>query len=149
MLLDGWYSPRLVILSVLIASLASYTALELAARVTVARGRERIAWLAGGSLAMGIGIWSMHFVGMLAFHLPRPMTYSIALVLLSVFVAIAASALALVVVSRRSVTLPGLAMSAAWMGPAIAGMHYIGMAALEVDARVQFNPWLVTASVII
>jgi NO-binding membrane sensor protein with MHYT domain len=149
MLLDGWYSPNLVLLSVLIASLASYTALDLAARVTVAQGRERIAWLAGGSLAMGIGIWSMHFVGMLAFHLPRPMTYAIELVLLSVLVAIVASALALVVVSRRSVTLAGLAMSAAWMGPAIAGMHYIGMAALEVDARVQFNPWLVTASVII
>jgi NO-binding membrane sensor protein with MHYT domain len=67
--LDGWYSPGLVVLSILIASVASYTALELAARVTAARGRERLAWLAGGSVAMGVGIWSMHFVGMLALHL--------------------------------------------------------------------------------
>src|SRR6266508_4224631 len=66
------YSPLLVILSVLIASAASYTALDLAGRVTASRGRERLAWLAGGSLAMGVGIWSMHFVGMLAFHLPEP-----------------------------------------------------------------------------
>jgi NO-binding membrane sensor protein with MHYT domain/nitrogen-specific signal transduction histidine kinase/CheY-like chemotaxis protein len=149
MLLDGWYNPQLVFLSILIASLASYTALDLAARLTVAQGRERLAWLAGGSLAMGIGIWSMHFVGMLAFHLPRPMAYGVQLVLLSVLVAIVASAFALTVVSRRSVSLVGLAISALWMGPAIAGMHYIGMAALQVEARMQFDPILVTASVAI
>lgn len=149
MLLDGWYSPGLVLLSVLIASLASYTALDLAARITVAQGRERLAWLAGGSLAMGIGIWSMHFIGMLAFHLPRPMAYAVDLLVLSVVVAIAASALALTAVSRRLVTLSGLAISAVWMGPAIAGMHYIGMAALKVDARMRFDAWLVVASVAI
>jgi NO-binding membrane sensor protein with MHYT domain/CheY-like chemotaxis protein len=149
MLLDGWYSPGLVLLSVLIASLASYTALDLAARITVAQGRERLAWLAGGSLAMGIGIWSMHFIGMLAFHLPRPMAYAVELLVLSVVVAIAASALALTAVSRRLVTLSGLAISAVWMGPAIAGMHYIGMAALKVDARMRFDVWLVVASVAI
>ena len=149
MLLDGWYSPQLVFLSILIASLASYTALDLAARLTVAQGRERLAWLAGGSVAMGVGIWSMHFVGMLAFHLPRPMAYGVWLVLLSVLVAIVASAFALTVVSRRSVSLAGLAVSALWMGPAIAGMHYIGMAALQVEARMRFDPALVTASVVI
>jgi NO-binding membrane sensor protein with MHYT domain/nitrogen-specific signal transduction histidine kinase/CheY-like chemotaxis protein len=149
MRLDGWYHPQLVLVSVLIASLASYTALDLAARVTVARGRERLAWLAGGSLAMGIGIWSMHFIGMLAFHLPRPMAYAVGPVVLSVLVAVAASALALTVVSRRSVTLPALALSAFCMGPAIAGMHYIGMAALEAPVRMRFDPWLVAASVAI
>src|SRR5687768_15035641 len=85
--LDGWYSPGLVVLSIVIASAASYTALELAARVTAAHGRERLAWLAGGSVAMGVGIWSMHFVGMLAFHLPIPISYDLWLVLLSVVVA--------------------------------------------------------------
>jgi NO-binding membrane sensor protein with MHYT domain len=68
-------TPLLVILSVLMASAASYAALDLAGRVTAARGRERLAWLAGGSLAMGVGIWSMHFVGMLAFRLPVPIGY--------------------------------------------------------------------------
>jgi NO-binding membrane sensor protein with MHYT domain len=67
------YDPTLVVMSVVIASLASYTALDLAGRVTAARGRRRIAWLASGSAAMGLGIWSMHFVGMLAFRMPsRP-----------------------------------------------------------------------------
>ena len=141
------YSPLLVILSVLIASAASYTALDLAGRVTAARGRERLAWLAGGSLAMGVGIWSMHFVGMLAFHLPIPIGYQMGRVLLSVLVAFAASALALVVVSRPKVGLPALAVGALCMGPAIAGMHYIGMAALNVSATMHFDFGLVVASV--
>jgi NO-binding membrane sensor protein with MHYT domain/nitrogen-specific signal transduction histidine kinase/CheY-like chemotaxis protein len=141
------YSPLLVILSVLIASAASYTALDLAGRVTAARGRERLAWLAGGSLAMGFGIWSMHFVGMLAFHLPVPIGYQLGRVLLSVLVAVAASALALVVVSRPKVGLPALALGALCMGPGIAGMHYIGMAALNVPATMRFDAGLVVVSV--
>jgi NO-binding membrane sensor protein with MHYT domain/nitrogen-specific signal transduction histidine kinase/CheY-like chemotaxis protein len=147
--LVGWYSPGLVVLSILIASAASYTALELAARVTAARGRERLAWLAGGSVAMGLGIWSMHFVGMLAFHLPLPITYGLWLVLLSVVVAIGASALALFMASRPSLGPLALIGAALWMGPAIAGMHYIGMAALSVEARLHYSGWLVVASVAI
>ena len=141
------YTPLLVILSVLIASAASYTALDLAGRVTAARGRERLAWLAGGSLAMGVGIWSMHFVGMLAFHLPVPIGYQLGRVLLSVLVAVAASALALFVVSRPRVGFSALALGALCMGPAIAGMHYIGMAALNVPATMQFDVGLVVMSV--
>ena len=149
MTLHAAYSPSLVVLSVLIASVASYTALDLAGRVTAAHGRERLAWLAGGSLAMGIGIWSMHFVGMLAFHLPVPIGYELGRVLLSVLVAVAASALALVVVSRPHVGLPALGLGALCMGPAIAGMHYIGMAALNVPASMHFDPFLVATSVAI
>jgi NO-binding membrane sensor protein with MHYT domain/nitrogen-specific signal transduction histidine kinase/CheY-like chemotaxis protein len=149
MALHAAYSPSLVVLSVLIASVASYTALDLAGRVTAAHGRERLAWLAGGSLAMGVGIWSMHFVGMLAFHLPMPIGYELGRVLLSVLVAVAASALALVVVSRPHVGLPALALGALCMGPAIAGMHYIGMAALNVSASMHFDPFLVATSVAI
>jgi NO-binding membrane sensor protein with MHYT domain/nitrogen-specific signal transduction histidine kinase/ActR/RegA family two-component response regulator len=145
--IHGTYSTLLVLLSVLIASAASYTALDLAGRVTVTRGRERLAWLAGGSAAMGIGIWSMHFVGILAFHLPVPITYGIGRVLLSVLVAIAASALALVIVSRESIGIEALALGAICMGPAIAGMHYIGMAALNAPAAMRFDPLLVTLSV--
>jgi len=125
------YSPSLVVLSVLIASAASYTALTLAGRVTQARGRDRLAWLAGGSFAMGLGIWSMHFVGMLAFHLPVPIAYRLATVLLSIVPAVAASTLALFLASRARVGLAALALGALCMGPAIAGMHYIGMAALK------------------
>jgi NO-binding membrane sensor protein with MHYT domain/nitrogen-specific signal transduction histidine kinase/CheY-like chemotaxis protein len=143
------YTSSLVVLSVLIASAASYTALSLAGRVTAARGRERLAWLAGGSCAMGLGIWSMHFVGMLAFHLPLPIAYRPGRVVLSMVPAVAASALALVVVSRPRVGLAALALAALCMGPAIAGMHYIGMSALNVAASLHWHAGLVVASVII
>jgi NO-binding membrane sensor protein with MHYT domain/CheY-like chemotaxis protein len=138
-----------VILSVLIASAASYTALTLAGRVTEARGRDRLAWLAGGSLTMGLGIWSMHFVGMLAFDLPVPITYRLATVLLSILPAVAASTLALLLASRPHVGLVALALGALSMGPAIAGMHYIGMAALNVPAALHWDTGLVIASVAI
>jgi NO-binding membrane sensor protein with MHYT domain len=145
--LHAGYSPSLVLVSVLIATAASYAALDLAGRVTAARGRERLAWLAGGSLSMGVGIWSMHFIGMLAFHLPVPITYELGRVVLSVLVAVAASALALVVVSRPNVGLGALAVGALCMGPAIAGMHYIGMAALNVTAALRWDYRLVGLSV--
>ena len=92
----GSYDYRLVALSVLIAVLASYAALDLAARVTAAHGRVRFAWLFGGATAMGTGIWSMHYIGMLAFSLPIPVLYDWPTVLLSLLAAIFASAIALV-----------------------------------------------------
>src|SRR5919199_1318070 len=143
------YNAPLVALSVAIAVAASYAALDLAARVTAARGRERLAWLAGGSIALGTGIWSMHFVGMLAFRLPTPVTYDVWLLALSVLVASVASALALFVVSLEAVGLLALIMAGLFMGPAIAGMHYIGMAAMRMPARIQFRSALVSASVAI
>src|SRR3712207_6364754 len=100
------HDPLLVVLSVLIAIFASYTALDLANSINVARGRARLAWLLGGSMAMGVGIWSMHFVGMLAFRLPGiPIAYDILLLVVSVLVAISASAAALFIVSRRKVAI--------------------------------------------
>ena len=95
----GSYDHRLVVLSILVAILASYVALDLAVRVTAARGGVRRAWLAGGAISMGLGIWSMHFVGMLAFQLPIPVRYDVSTVLISLLAAILASGVALYVVS--------------------------------------------------
>lgn len=94
------YDPVFVVLSVVVAMLASFAALYLAGRVRSDTGATRLGWIAGGATVMGIGIWSMHFVGMLAFHLPVPIRYDVPLMLLSVVVAIAASLLALVIVTR-------------------------------------------------
>src|SRR5580704_14737895 len=99
--INGSYDFRLVALSVLIAVLASYAALEMAARVTAAQGSIRFAWLLGGAMAMGTGIWSMHYIGMLAFSLPFPVLYDWPTVLLSLLAAVFASAIALFVVSRQ------------------------------------------------
>ena len=150
MVLTGSYSPLLVFLSVVVASAASYTALDLAGRLSSLGGRARLGWLLGGSLVLGVGIWSMHFVGMLAFHLPIPVTYGVGLVLLSVLVAIVASGLALFVVGRPgTVGLGALSVAALCMGPAIAGMHYIGMAAMRMQARLNYRADLVAVSIAI
>src|SRR5229473_677791 len=100
--LNGSYDYRLVALSVVIAVLASYAALDLAGRVTYAQGRMKRLWLGGGATAMGIGIWSMHYVGMLAFRLPVTVMYDWPTVIASLLAAIAASAIALFVVSRST-----------------------------------------------
>ena len=143
------YDYRLVVLSVVIAILAAYAALDLAGRVTSARGRARFVWLTGGSVAMGIGIWSMHYIGMLAFHLPIPVLYDWPTVLLSLLAAIFASAIALFVVSRRKMALIHSLVGSIFMGGGIAAMHYIGMAAMRLSAMCQWSPFLVILSVVL
>src|SRR5690349_21876002 len=98
--MHGTYNHWLVLVSPLVAMLASYTSLDLATRITASRGKAARAWLFGGAFAMGMGIFSMHFVGMLAFSLPVPMSYDTSITLLSLVIAVIVSAFALHVVSR-------------------------------------------------
>src|ERR1700682_2704506 len=99
--LIGFYDDRLVALSVFIAILAAGAALDLAGRVTSAHGMARRAWLGGGAFAMGVGIWSMHYIGMLAFHLPVPVRYDWPTVLASLLAAVLASDRALLGGSQK------------------------------------------------
>jgi PAS domain S-box-containing protein len=145
----GSYDYRLVAFSVVIAVLASYAALDLAGRVTSARGGARSIWLSGGATAMGIGIWSMHYVGMLAFRLPVPIQYDWPTVFLSLLAAILASAIALFVVSRTEMGFLRAVAGSIFMGSAIAGMHYIGMAAMRLPAMCHFSVGIVTISVVL
>jgi NO-binding membrane sensor protein with MHYT domain/nitrogen-specific signal transduction histidine kinase len=125
-------------------------ALEFSTVVTQARGRARAVWLTCGALAMGIGIWSMHFVGMIAFEMPgMEMAYDLPLMLLSVAIAIGASWLALYIVSRPKVELRSILAGGCAMAFAISGMHYTGMYSMRMAARIEWNPWLVAASVLI
>jgi two-component system, cell cycle sensor histidine kinase and response regulator CckA len=140
------YNTFLVVLSVVVAILASYAALDLAGRVRAESGATRLGSLARGATVMGLGIWSMHFVGMLAFHLPVPIAYDVPLMLLSMIVAIAASLIALMVIGRPFATLVSGGIT---MGGGIAGMHYIGMAAMRVEASRSYSASLVTISVLI
>jgi two-component system, sensor histidine kinase and response regulator len=147
--ISGSYDYRLVALSVLIAILASYAALDLASRVTAAHGRIRTAWLLGGATAMGIGVWSMHYIGMLAFSLPVPVFYDLPTVLLSLLAAIFASAIALHIVSREKMGLLAAMVGSVIMGSGIAAMHYIGMAAMRLPAMCYFSLALVSLSVVL
>ena len=146
--LIGSYNYALVALSVLIAMFASYAALDLAGRVTAAGGWTRAVWLLGGAGAMGTGIWSMHYIGMLAFILPIPVAYHWPTVLLSLFAAILASVIALYVVSRQKMGASRALAGSVLMGAGIASMHYIGMAAMRLPAICQFNSFLVVLSVV-
>ena len=147
--LSGSYNYALVALSVFIAMFAAYAALDLAARVTAATGWTRAIWLLGGAAAMGIGIWSMHYIGMLAFVLPIPVAYHWPTVLLSLIAAILASVIALHVVSRQNMSVSRAVAGSVLMGAGIASMHYIGMAAMRIPAVSQFNPFLVVLSVVL
>ncbi len=141
------YDPYLVALSVLIAWVSSYAALDLGGRVTAACGWARIVWLAGGSLAMGFGIWAMHYIGMLAYSLPVTVLYNIPMVLVSLLAAVLASFVALFVASRPSLGKPGSGIGALLMGAGISSMHYIGMEAMRLPAMCHYSPALVTLSV--
>ena len=141
------YNPTLVTLSILIAVVASYTALNLTGQVTIAKGRSRVAWLIGGAVTMGIGIWSMHFVAMLAFSLPMPINYNVWTVVFSILPAIVASGGALFLTSRRVLNIQELLIGGVLMGIGIASMHYTGMAAMQIEARTQYDPLVFMLSI--
>jgi diguanylate cyclase len=143
------YNSWLVGLSICVAMAVSYTALRLAARIAISeRPAERL-WLAAGSLAMGVGIWSMHFIGMLAFSLPIPLAYDIPTTIVSLTIAVLTSGFALGLTSGRQLTLPRLAGGAIAMGTGICAMHYTGMAAIDVVPGIAYDPALVACSMII
>ena len=148
MAMIGSYDYQLVALSVLIAIFASYAALELAGRTTAASGRARLAWFVGGATAMGVGIWSMHYIGMLAFSLLVPVLYDWPTVLLSLLAAVFAAAVALFVVSRQRMGWLRALAGSAIMGTGIATMHYTGMAAMRLSAACSYDPLLLTLSVV-
>jgi diguanylate cyclase len=146
----GTYSYWLVMLSVLVATLASYAALDLASRITAAKGHTtRRLWLLGGAFSMGTGIWSMHFIGMLAFSLPIPMGYDVPVTLLSMAIAVIVSGFALYTVSREKLSARSLLVGGVLMGLGIASMHYTGMAAMQTSPPIQYAPLLFAASIVI
>ncbi|CAJ0727861.1 MULTISPECIES: putative bifunctional diguanylate cyclase/phosphodiesterase [Ralstonia] len=150
-MLASSYNPLLVLLSLFVAILASYTALDMAGRVVTAQGQGRAAlwWLIGGASAMGLGIWSMHFVGMLALNLPIPVGYDVDITLTSLAIGIGASIFALWLVSRRELPWPRLAGGAVLMGAGVAGMHYTGMVALRMNPGIQYDPARFVLSIVI
>ncbi|MBI4205172.1 MAG: response regulator [Betaproteobacteria bacterium] len=143
------YNYWLVLVSIFVASLASYTALDLASRITASKGPAARAWLVGGAVAMGTGIWSMHFIGMLALRLPIALGYEWLTTFLSLLIAIVVSFFALYIVSRHTLTWGRLAVSGFTMGIGIVSMHYVGMHALRLSPPITYDPWVVAASVAI
>lgn len=143
------YNPWLVLLSLAVAVLASYTALDMAGRIAATEGRRSHGWLLGGSFAMGLGIWSMHFLGMLALRLPVPMSYDPGITGLSLLIAIGSSAFALWLVGKEQLTATKLTLGAVLMGAGVAAMHYMGMAAMRMACHIRYAPGLFSVSILI
>lgn len=148
-MLIGSYSPALVLISLCVAILASYTALDLTGRIATAKGRAVYLWMCGGALAMGSGVWSMHFIGMLAFSLPIDLGYDLTLTLVSLLIAVLSSGFALWLINQPSLPLLQLACGALIMGTGISSMHYMGMAAMRMQPGIDYDPQLFGASLAI
>ncbi|MBD8162789.1 putative bifunctional diguanylate cyclase/phosphodiesterase [Erwinia persicina] len=143
------YDQLLVIVSFIVAFLASYTALDMAGRVATSTGKVARVWLFGGGFAMGVGIWSMHFIGMLAMSLPMVMSYSASLTVVSMVIAVAASIFALWIVCYGELPWYRLCGGAAIMGSGVVAMHYTGMAALAIQPGIIWDWRWIWLSVVI
>ncbi|WP_226536194.1 bifunctional diguanylate cyclase/phosphodiesterase [Fictibacillus halophilus] len=143
------YHTPLVILSIVIAIIASYAALDLAIQVNKAKSIARHIWIGAGAFAMGLGIWAMHFIAMLSFHLSIPVTYNFTLVIVSILPAIIASALALFIISRTTMGRRQVLLGAFFMATGIVSMHYSGMEAMKMDAVIEYNRFIWGLSAII
>ncbi|WP_158583352.1 bifunctional diguanylate cyclase/phosphodiesterase [Salinisphaera sp. Q1T1-3] len=147
--MSGSYNVWLVGLSIGIALLASYTALDLIGRIRAAVGWYARGWVFAGALTMGSGIWSMHFVGMLALALPVDLDYQFELTAISWVLALTGSLVALSMASGDSLTRARLVVGTLGMATAIVCMHYVGMAAMQMQPHIVYDPLWVTISVLI
>jgi NO-binding membrane sensor protein with MHYT domain len=148
--LPATYNLALVFLSFVIASLAAYAALNIAERIgAVEKPASKRVWLWTGAATMGVGVWAMHFIGMLAFSLPVPVRYNVLITMVSVVPAILASALMLRLISRTRIAAQQLLLGGTFMGAGIGAMHYTGMAAVRTNAVMLYNPLLFGVSVIV
>jgi NO-binding membrane sensor protein with MHYT domain len=149
MVVTGTHDPYLVALSLVVACFASYTAFDLSGHVGTARGFARRVWLVAAAITMGGGIWSMHFVAMLAFIMPTPMSYDVGLTAFSLVLAMFVTGGGFYVISRESGSELLPALSGIFMGLGIAAMHYTGMAAMRGHAELSYDPLFVALSLVI
>lgn len=144
----GHYDYRIVILSVLLGVIGGYCTIELAERVAASRNRARLYWWIGGSIAMAIGTWSMHYTGMLAFRLPIAVQYDWPTTFLAYLASLFASLVGLFVVSRREMGFTRAFIGSIFMGGGIVALHYTGMASMRTQAMHHYAPRLVALATI-
>ncbi|WP_338050247.1 sensor histidine kinase [Rhodovibrio sodomensis] len=143
------HDHALVSLSVIVAVLASFSALQLAGRASESRGLFKAVWLIGAAISMGGGIWAMHFVAMMSMRLPIPVAYDTGLTLASLAIAIAMTGVGLGFNGWRRPGRLRLPLASSLMGLGVAAMHYTGMAAMRMDAETYYEPTLFAASIMI
>ncbi|SNR62223.1 diguanylate cyclase/phosphodiesterase [Methylobacillus rhizosphaerae] len=148
-MLEEFYDLKLVAISLAVAMFASYVALNMTERVNIARGAIAQWWLMGSAVTLGVGIWSMHFIGMLALHMSIPLGYHLGITLISLALAIVVTWFALYQAVQPTLPMKRLIASAVVMGLGVASMHYLGMEAMLMDPSPEYQPWLVLLSILI
>lgn len=143
------WNVYLIVLSVLIAMFGSFTALSHAERMRESTGYKALAWMFAGGFTLGMAIWAMHFIGMLAFHLPVPVTYDTTLTFISVLPAIVAALLGFYLLQSPNLQLKKILIGGLFMGLGITTMHYMGMAALKMQPAISYHPLIFVLSVFI
>lgn len=150
MILTGTHDRTLVALSIFIAVFASYTALSVAQRIRASSGWARNIWILAATIALGGGIWSMHFVAMLAFSVPgMSMRYDLALTIFSLALALIFTGAGLRVMSDAERSVPRVVVAGLLIGCGVLVMHYVGMAAMHMDATMGYDRAWVAASIFI
>ncbi len=146
----GDYDPAMVVLSLVVAVGASWVAMLLAghARDSTVRTNRLVA-LVGGALALGAGIWAMHFIGMLAFQLCAPVTYDPMLTAASMVPSLVAATVALRLLTRQTLTTTVLLVGGVLTGAGIGAMHYGGMAAMDMAPNLVFDVGWLLVSVLV
>jgi signal transduction histidine kinase len=147
--MQGHFDPLIVVLSVLTAILSVYVALDLTGRVAAAVGPVRWAWVLGGALATGVGMWTMHFTGMLALRLPVSVSYVLSGVALSLLIAIVASIISLITAASRNWISIAVIVAGIILGIGMGAMHVVAMSAMRMAARPSFDNRLITLSMVI
>ncbi len=150
--LTGTYDWRVVLLSYLVAVFASYIALDITGRLRDISNTQlsKTLWIAGGACAMGAGIWSMHFIGMLAFKMPgMSMDYDPFWTGLSMLAAILGSGFALYLLKMRIIKVSQMALGGLLFAAAIVSMHYLGMQAMTEHMNIRYVPSIYLLSIII
>jgi diguanylate cyclase len=146
----GYHDMPLVLLSLLIAVQAAYTSFSHRSLIQHSAGRwSRWLWLSSGATAMGLGVWAMHFTGMMSLQLPVEVSYQLDLTLVSVVPAIAAAYITLQVVAAQVTRLKAIVGGGVLMGSGIGCMHYVGMAAMQLQAERLYQPLMFVVSILV
>ncbi len=143
------YQPLLVLLSVLVAAIASYTAFLISERIENKNGMQRLPWLIGGAMSLGVGVWAMHFIGMLALKISIPINYDILLTLISMVPSLLMSILVLSTQTDHRLNSKVLMIRSVFMGAGIGTMHYTGMMAMQMDASMVYDPYIFALSILV
>ena len=127
-------------LSIAVAVFSAFVSLDISSRLKYAERVSRIRWVSAGALSLGLGIWAMHFIGLLAFHFEADVSYPIGIVIASIIPAILSSGFAFYIVSRQTARPRDLVISAVFISIGIVSMHYVGMEAMQMNAVLTYDP---------